>query len=78
MSLYAFAITNLDADADYDVIERFQKEMNEHIKVDDEENETVTKTQNVTNIRLYWVGKSSLVDYVIEDSNNKQQRKALA
>jgi hypothetical protein len=78
MSLYAFAITNLDADADYDVIERFQKEMNEHIKVDDEENETVTKTQNVTNIRLYWVGKSSLVNYVIEDSNNKQQRKALA
>jgi hypothetical protein len=78
MSLYAFAITNLDADADYDVIERFQKEMNEHIKVDHEENETVTKTQNVTNIRLYWVGKSSLVDYVMEDSNNKQQRKALA
>jgi hypothetical protein len=63
---------------DYDIIERFQKEMNEHIKVDDEENETVTKTQNETNIRLYWVGKSSLVDYVMEDSNNKQQRKALA
>ena len=78
MSLYAFAITNLDTDGEYDVVERFKKEINEHIQTEDEETETVTKPQNETNIRLYWIGKKSLVDYAMEDNSNKQQRKSLA
>ena len=59
ISLYAFAVTNLNMKNDKKEIEEFKKKIDEHIK-----DETIN---NKSNIEIYYVGDKNLPNLVINN-----------